>query len=156
MNFPPRSAVMALALPFLKAKEGFRSHPYKDGGGVPTIGYGTTVYPGGKHVDMADEACTEPQASAWLESHAGDALDFLEKKISFTPTPHQLAAMLCLAYNIGTGAFANSTLLRRFNAGETSAASLQFLVWDKINGDTSIGLLARRQMEKAMFDGGMA
>ena len=39
---------------FLKEKEGFRSEPYLDQAGLPTIGYGTRFYEDGTEVTMDD------------------------------------------------------------------------------------------------------
>ena len=43
----------------------------------------------------------------------------------------QFDAMVCLAYNIGVGAFTASTLVKLFNAGDIQLAADQFLSWDK-------------------------
>ncbi|HEX3672669.1 MAG TPA: glycoside hydrolase family protein [Rhizomicrobium sp.] len=68
---------------------------------------------------------------------------------------HQAAAMLSLAYNIGTGAFQGSTVLRKFNAGDIAAAADAFLMWDKgtVNGQKTVipGLLNRRTQERTLF-----
>jgi len=71
------------------------------------------------------------------------------------PTIHQAAAMLSLAYNIGTSAFSTSTVLKEFNAGNIQAAADAFLLWDKahVNGQPVVvaGLLNRRKAEEAVF-----
>jgi lysozyme len=71
------------------------------------------------------------------------------------PALHQAAAMLSLTYNIGTGAFIGSTVLKQFNAGKFQAAADAFLLWDKAMVDGKLvvvpGLLARRQEESEIF-----
>lgn len=68
-------------------------------------------------------------------------------------TQRQFDALICLAYNIGLPNFRGSTLLRRFNLGDTAAASAQFLVWNKAGGKVMLGLKRRRAAERALFDG---
>ena len=59
---------------------------------------------------------------------------------------------MSLAFNIGEGAFARSTLVNKLNAGDKKGAAEQFLVWKNAGGRVSQGLLNRRQEEKAMFE----
>jgi lysozyme len=54
-------------------------------------------------------------------------------------------------YNVGSGNFASSTLLKLMQAGNMRAAAEQFLVWDKIKGVASNGLLRRRKVERELF-----
>ena len=68
-------------------------------------------------------------------------------------TQGQFDAMVCLAFNIGLGAFRVSTLVRKFNAGDIAGASQQFLRWDKAAGQSMKGLRRRRAAEKAVFSG---
>src|SRR5690606_2436890 len=57
---------------------------------------------------------------------------------------HELDAMVDLAYNIGVAAFQASTLVRKFNAGDTAGAADEFLRWDKSGGRVLLGLRRRR------------
>lgn len=68
----------------------------------------------------------------------------------------QFDAMVCLAYNIGVGAFSNSTLVKLFNAGDIQLAADQFLRWDKAGGKSLKGLRRRRAAERALFLGANA
>ena len=47
------------AISLIKSFESFRSRPYLDTGNVPTIGYGTTIYPDGRKVAMKDAPIEE-------------------------------------------------------------------------------------------------
>lgn len=58
-----------IAFEIIAKHEGFRSKPYLDTAGVPTIGKGTTIYPDGTRVTTKDKPCTEAQADAWLQYH---------------------------------------------------------------------------------------
>ena len=63
--------------------------------------------------------------------------------------------MLSLTYNIGTRAFKSSTVLKKFNLGDISAAADAFLLWDKATVDGQLvaieGLHKRREQEHTIF-----
>lgn len=63
---------------------------------------------------------------------------------------NQLAAAISLAYNIGSGAYAHSTVAVRFNAHQWASACDAFLMWDKAGGKVAQGLLNRRSAERAL------
>jgi lysozyme len=65
-------------------------------------------------------------------------------------------AMVDLAYNIGVGAFAGSTLVRKFNAGDKQGAADQFPEWNMADGEVMKGLQRRRWAERHVFLGGTA
>ena len=98
--------------------------------------------------------------------HEGQALDLLmqdatrEAKpvaaaLKVPVKPHEADAIISLAFNMGGGAIAKSTLIRLINDGQREAAADQFLVWDKItvNGvkQTNRGLHRRRMAERRLF-----
>jgi lysozyme len=56
-----------------------------------------------------------------------------------------------LAYNIGPGAFARSTALRRFNEGDIQGAADAMLMWNKAGGKVLRGLQRRRDAERRLF-----
>ena len=67
------------------------------------------------------------------------------------PTPNQLAAMACLAWNIGIGAFLKSTVLRCHNRGDFPAAARAFGLFNKARGKEDPVLVARRAEEAALY-----
>lgn len=67
------------------------------------------------------------------------------------PTPNQLAAMACLAWNIGIGAFLKSTVLRCHNRGDFPAAARAFGLFNKSRGKEDPVLVARRAEEAALY-----
>lgn len=140
----------------LDPSEGFRGGPYKDNRGIWTIGKGTTEYPDGRKVGPFDPHITLDQADAyrdWKEKQIDAKIAPLFQR---QPTNPQKAAMYDLAYNVGIEAFAGSTLLKKFNAGDYAGAAAEFPKWDheKVNGEEieNEGLLARRKAEQAMFN----
>ena len=137
------------------AFEGFRAGPYLDSAGIPTIGYGTTHYPWGYAVTLADKLISEPMALVYLRHDLGDADQNLGRFVRAAPTMNEWSAILSLAYNVGWLPISRSTLLRNFNNGAISSAAAQFLVWDKAVVDGRLvavpGLLNRRKAESALF-----
>lgn len=142
------AACAALAMPFVAGWEsGGKEHlvAYRDIVGVWTICDGDTqnVRPG---MVETREGC-EFRNDRQLAAHAAPVL-------ACTPglrdRPHQLAAAVSLAYNIGTGGYCRSTVARRFNAGDFAGACDAFLMWNKAGGRVVRGLVNRRRAERAM------
>ena len=64
---------------------------------------------------------------------------------------NQFDALVSLVFNIGSGAFLHSTLLKKLNAGDFISAAPEFLRWDKSANHTLPGLTARRRAEHDLF-----
>ena len=130
--------------------EGKRLTAYDDGVGVWTIGFGTTIYPNGIKVKKGD-VCTESQAKEYM----GHDLKKFELAVNGAVTvplnQNQFDSLVSLAYNIGTNAFKNSTLVKKLNAGDYRGAADQFDVWVNAGGKPMQGLVNRRAKEKALF-----
>ena len=123
---------------------------YDDGTGVCTIGYGTTIYPNGKTVQYCD-LCTIEQAQSLMQHDLKRFEQAVSTAIKVPLNQHQFDALVSLTYNIGIGAFRNSTLLKLLNTSDYVGASNQFDVWVKAGGQTVQGLVNRRAVEKAYF-----
>ena len=142
-----RSAIAALALSaaglvHIAIGEGYRETAYIPvPGDVATIGFGTT---GG--VKMGDKI-TPPQA---LERSLADISKFegaIKECVKVPLYQREFDAYTSLAYNIGSGAFCRSTLVKKLNAGDYVGGCEQILVWDKFKGESLAGLTKRRQSE---------
>lgn len=131
--------------------EGCVLKPYLDVVKVPTIGIGTTVYPDGKKVTMADPVITKDQAYAFLKDYLNDECKDVELMVKVTLNDNQFAALVSFAYNVGTNALRTSTLLKKVNASDFAGAADQFLKWDHAGGVVVAGLTRRRQAERALF-----
>lgn len=73
------------------------------------------------------------------------------------PTPilqHQFDAFVSLMFNIGRAAFAKSTALRQFKAGNLSAVPGAMRMFNRANGKVDDGLVARRLAEANQFVNG--
>ena|SRR5574343_1053365 len=137
-------------LELIKQFEGFRAKAYVDPVGIVTIGYGTTAAAGVGPVEMG-MTITEAQASEYLAKTLDKFGRNIRSMIKVEPNENEFAAMLSLAYNIGPGAFAKSSVLKRFNAGDKAGAADAFLMWTKAGGKVLAGLKRRREAERALF-----
>ena len=131
--------------------EGCELDAYQDGGGVWTIGYGTTCYPDGKPVQDGN-TCTQEQASSWLASDAVSiAQDPVNSLVTVALSQNQFDALCDFTYNLGQGNLSSSTLLAMLNADEYANAQAQFPRWNQVAGSPSQGLTNRRNAEANLF-----
>lgn len=115
-------------------------------GDVPTKGFGTTRNQDGTPVKMGDK--TTPQRA--LVDLLRDANKFEQAVKRCTPVPmypYEFSAFVSFTYNVGEGAFCNSTLARKLNAGDYESACRELLRWDRVGGRQVRGLTVRRQAE---------
>lgn len=133
--------------------EGFRSTPYRDAVGVPTIGFGNTYYLDGTKVKMTDKPLSRDEAKQLKLSIINKDFAPAVRRLTFgmNLTQNQFDALVSLAYNIGTGALAKSSVIRYLKVGNKQAAADAFLMWDKAGGKTLKGLTRRRRAERALF-----
>jgi lysozyme len=137
-------------LSIIKEFEGVRLKAYPDPAtkGPPiTIGVGHT----GPEVRLG-LVWTEAQVDAALKA------DLLRFTVSLRAllgaaktTQHQFDAMLSLAFNIGPGNFAKSSVLKNHIAGKYAAAAAAFALWNKAAGKVMPGLTRRRAAEAALY-----
>lgn len=152
--------IMAIeaALPLLQEFEqgphgGFAEYPYRCPAGKSTVGWGHVVSSG----EDLDYPLTRAQADALLRQDARKALGTVMAMVTVPLTVAMQAALLCLAFNIGQYAFANSTLLRNLNAGDYAGAVDQFPRWNKATNPHTgqkvalDGLTRRRAAERTLF-----
>jgi len=110
----------------LVQREGSRRRAYPDVRGIPTIGVGHT----GPEVHLGLE-WTQEQVDNAFRNDVQWAEDTVNETIHRPMTQNQFDAMVSLTYNIGKHGFENSTVARRFNAGDTHGAAEAFKLWNK-------------------------
>ncbi|MFV3128284.1 lysozyme [Niveispirillum sp. KHB5.9] len=142
--------------------------PYICPAGYWTIGYGRVVrgtdgrmFKGEVDRKAANavypNGIDEPQASAFLAEDLSGVGRQVAGKVKVGLTDNQFGACVSFVYNIGIGAFAASTLLKKLNAGDYAGAADQFLVWNKTTDPRTgqkvalAGLTRRRQAERGLF-----
>jgi lysozyme len=122
--------------------------------GVLTVGIGHAVLPGEPYRVGAPITLEESR-----RLFAKDVADFeraVNASVTRDLTQTQFDACVCLAFNIGAGAFQKSSVARFINAGNFASAAQSFLLWNKgtVKGKRIVikGLVRRRSMEKALFE----
>lgn len=111
-----------------------------------TIGYGHY----GAEV-KANQTISEAEAETLLKSDLKVFENAVNAAVKVNITQAQFDACVSLAYNIGTGAFANSDIVSFINAGKIGHACVDFPSWRLSGGQILIGLQKRRQIEMEFF-----
>lgn len=140
-----------LALPIIADFEGFVGHAYQDAVGVWTIGYGHKIIDGDGFQKNASQ--TISQATAWdlLRADAQGALECVENGISVDLSVQQIAALTSFCFNVGCGAFTNSTMRKDINSGDLDSAVSEFSRWIYAGGRVLADLQRRRTQEASLF-----
>lgn len=138
----------SLAIGLIGGFEGLRTKAYRDNlaYGIPTVCFGET-----RGVKMGDsytvEECRAMLGDGLVEFEAG------MRKCLKSPDAipdNAYVAFLSLAYNIGTGAFCKSTLVRKLNAGDVRGACNELSKWTRAGGKQVKGLVNRRAAEREL------
>lgn len=148
-------AVPQAAIDLAKRFEGFhrvpradpgRAHPYVCPAGYWTIGYGHLCDP--KHLSI-----TEAEAESYLATDLMTALNATLRYCPVLATEHEgrLAAIVDFTFNLGAGRLQTSTLRRRINQRDWSAAAVELARWVYGAGRVLPGLVARRQAEERLL-----
>lgn len=133
------------ALDLIRQFEGLRLAAYKCPAGVPTIGYGTT-----RGVKMG-MTVTKDEAEKLLQADVTPFSDRINKLVKVKLNQNQFDALVSFVYNVGYGAFADSTMLKLINQNLLDDAANQFIRWNKANGEVLTGLTRRRMTERDLF-----
>ena len=129
----------------LKSFEGCRLQAYQDAAKVWTIGYGHT-----KGVKKGDNI-TQEKAEAYLREDV-EEVEGQILALNLNLTQPQFDALVSFVYNVGIGAFKESTLLRFIREGRSeNDIKKQFRSWVYSNGRTLPGLVKRREWESIRF-----
>lgn len=132
--------------------EGFSAKPYLCSAKIPTIGYGNTYYTDGKRVTLLDKEITKVQAFEMFKTIADKFASKVSQLVTSPLNQNQFNALVSLAYNIGTGNFASSTLLKKVNKNHNdSTIELEFKKWNKVNKKEVAGLTKRRLYESQVY-----
>ena len=138
-------------LALIKEFEGCKLSAYQCPAGIWTIGIGSTHYGDGTPVTKNRTLPTEKAAIALLAATIGQ-YEKAVNAVGVELTQNEFDALVCLCYNIGTGNFLKSTLVKMLKAGDDKAEiAQQFLRWDKAGGKPLAGLTRRRNAEAELF-----
>ena len=129
----------------IKEFEGLRLKAYKCPGGVWTIGYGHTagVKPG--------MLISKAQAEEYLKADL-IAFERYLNGLGLALNQNQFDALVSFIYNVGTGNFSSSTLLRKVRANPQDNSIMdEFLRWVYSKGRVLPGLQRRRLAEMKLY-----
>ena len=129
----------------IKEFEGLRLKAYQCPGGVWTIGYGHTagVKPG--------MLISKAQAEEYLKADL-IAFERYLNGLGLALNQNQFDALVSFIYNVGTGNFSNSTLLRKVRANPQENSIMdEFLRWVYSKGRVLPGLQRRRLAEMKLY-----
>lgn len=152
------AAVLALAATVVTKWEGYKADPYIDAVGVLTVCYGTT-----QNVQM--RRYTRAECESFLERDLAEARETVHACIKSPMLPHQEAALISFAYNVGPGhpgvrdglcwlKNGNKPRIRvKANAGDWAGACAELSNWTKAGGKRLLGLERRRADERRLCEG---
>lgn len=126
--------------------EGLSLQTYQDIAGIWTNGYGNT------HGVVPGSIITLQQAKNDLASNVEGAEYVVNTVVTVPLTQNQFDALVDFVFNLGSGNFQSSTLLRKLNAGDYAGAATQFPLWNHSGGHIVSGLTKRRLAEQALFN----
>ena len=146
---------------FIRSVEGVKNFVYADSAGLPTIGVG--------HLLTQDELTSgkihiDGKAYKYHEGLPDDVIDRLllrdlhiaelvvNSNVKVKLTQSQYNALVSFTFNVGVGAFRNSTLLKRLNAGDYDSVTAQMRTWIFSAGQQIKGLKNRREKEIELWN----
>lgn len=132
---------LAMAASVVGYFEGRQLIGYVDPVGIPTVCYGHTA------TAAVGQPKTEAECEALLQADLGIALAAVDRHLPELP-PATRAALGSFVFNVGTGAFQSSTLLRKAKAGDLVGACNELSRWVYAGGRVLNGLVRRREAER--------
>ena len=132
--------------------EGLKLTAYLCPAKVWTIGYGNTFYEDGSKVKQGDKITKERAEQLFFNITNKNFAEPLLKLLKVELNENQFSALVCFAYNVGTGALAKSTLLRKVNINPNDLTIRnEFMRWNKAGGKVLRGLTLRRESEANLY-----
>lgn len=148
---PKTQHMSSKGLNMLIREEGSVPYAYNDPAGHATFGVGHLIHHG--PVTVADQrkwgTRSHPKTSLVMPTLRKDIRkyeDAVRKAVRRGLSQHEFDALVSLCFNIGTGGFASSTVVRRLNAGDKRGAADAILMWDNPSM-----LRPRRERERRLF-----
>lgn len=146
---PSLLVVSVLAVGGLVVFEGYRGTAYDDGAGTQTVGFGSTRWEDGSPVQPGDRITPERAVVRLAQDAHAYGLEVARCVGDVPLHQHEFDAFVLLAYNIGTGAFCRSTLVRKLKQTppDYAGACAEIRRWTRAGGRELPGLVRRREAE---------
>ena len=144
-NGPSMFKTNRACINIIKEFEGVRLNAYRGLSGAFLIGYGhmADVHKGMK--------ISQKQAEKLLKEDLNRFEKDVARHVKVPITENQFSAMVCLSYNIGSGNFYKSTVLKKINKNLPLEAADAILMWNRVNKKVNLHQVKRRKMERALF-----
>lgn len=144
------------ATQLIRKYEGCSLIAYKCPAGKWTIGYGSTFYADGTPVqegDKIDQETANRLLDITIEKFEKQVRLLLGDTLLVTLPKEAIDPLISFAFNVGTGAFAKSTLLKKIKLNKLDFDGIEaaFMMWVKSNGKVLKGLQKRRATEFQMY-----
>ena len=159
----------------LKKMEGVEPYIYTCSAGAQTIGVGHKL----TRIEMESGVIViDGEAVRWITGLNKEQIDSLMRKdlewvelaindaVIVPLTDNQFDCLVSFVFNVGKGAFRDSTLLKKLNAGDYDSVPAELRRWNKITvrkvqedgtwkmvKQVSKGLIARREAEIKLWNG---
>ena len=153
-EFITYSAAENKAKVIIKKFEGLRLQAYICPSNIITIGYGSTYdYSKNRKIQIGDKITLKEAEYLLLD----EIIKVRRKITDLVKVPlndNQLAALISFCFNVGTGAFSKSRMLKLINTNNYSEAANEFSRWIYGKGSKKLvlrGLVTRREAEKQLF-----
>lgn len=137
---------LAAAL-FVAPWEGLRTKPYRDLVGVVTVCYGETENV--QNRSYTPQECRDLLAQK-LPRYYAEISSCWGPEVEARLTDNMRVAFVSGAYNFGSGAFCNSSMVRALKAGDFKAACRALRLYNRAGGRVVRGLDNRRKAEEAL------
>ncbi len=146
---------ISIALPIIQGFETWSPRRYPDppGSGKYSIGWGHQIQPGDP-AQYSDPAVLLPrdEGDQLLRQDMAASYAAVTNNVTAELTPNQAAALISFVYNVGVGAFEQSSMLSLLNQGDFDGAADQFPRWIHAGGLVSDELVTRRDQEQELFN----
>jgi len=154
MTLTLKKGMSANGINQLKFLEGEKFVVYVDKAGHKTVGVGHKVLPS-DNLNIGD-SITPFESNKYLRNDLSLAERSVRNNVLVPLNKNQFDALTSFVFNVGTGAFVNSTMLRKLNEYDYNGALAEFPRWKfvTINGikEESPGLIERRKYEQDLFN----
>lgn len=152
------AGIIALAAGVVMKWEGYRADPYFDSVGVLTVCYGATQ-------DVQRRRYSRAECDAFLARDLEKARETVHACVKRPMLPHQEAALISFAYNVGPGKAGmrdglcvlksgrQPQIRVKANAGDWVGACAELSNWTRAGGRKLLGLERRRADERRLCEG---
>ncbi len=130
----------------IKTFEGLHLTPYLCPAKVWTIGYGHT------RTVRAGLVITEDDALRLLREDLRFVERTVQRLVTVTLGDNQFSSLASFTFNVGSGNFENSTLLKLLNRGWYEQVPAQLMRWNRAGNEVLGGLSRRRAAEAKLWN----